>query len=125
MQYPRYIDPVTTRPQDHFIQVQGHTVRYWAQGEAGPTVLLLHGISCSVVEWEHNIAALATQHRVIALDLLGCGLSDKPLKADCDMQLGSKKANVERSSRQTHLSCPREGLIDQDMRSCSPECALG
>ena len=90
LQYPLYTDWMTTRPQDHFIQVQGHTVRYWAQGEAGPTVLLLHGISCSVVEWEHNIAALATQHRVIALDLLGCGLSDKPLDADYDMQSQAK-----------------------------------
>jgi pimeloyl-ACP methyl ester carboxylesterase len=90
MQYPLYTGSMTTRPQDHFIQVQGHTVRYWAQGEAGPTVLLLHGISCSVVEWEHNIAALATQHRVIALDLLGCGLSDKPLDADYDMQSQAK-----------------------------------
>ena len=90
MQYSRYTNPVTTRPQDHFIQVQGHTVRYWAQVEAEPTVLLLHGISCSVVECEHNIAALATQHRVIALDLLGCALSDKPLNADYDMQSQAK-----------------------------------
>lgn len=60
-------------------------MRYWTQGDTGSTVLLLHGISCSVLEWEHTIAALATQHRVIALDLLGCGLSDKPLDADYDM----------------------------------------
>ena len=52
--------------------------------------MLLHGISCSVVEWEYNIAALATQHRVIALDLLGCGLSDKLLDADYDMQSQAK-----------------------------------
>jgi pimeloyl-ACP methyl ester carboxylesterase len=73
------------RPQDQYTQVQGHAVRYWTQGDTGPTVLLLHGISCSVLEWEHTIAALATQHRVIALDLLGCGLSDKPLDAGYDM----------------------------------------
>jgi pimeloyl-ACP methyl ester carboxylesterase len=76
---------MTRRPQDHFIQVQGHRIRYWQQGDSGSTVLLLHGISCSVLEWEHNIAALATQHQVIALDLLGCGLSDKPLDAAYDM----------------------------------------
>ena len=74
------------RPQDQYIQVHGHRIRYWAQGEGGSTVLLLHGISCSVLEWEHNISALAQQHRVIALDLLGCGLSDKPIDADYDMQ---------------------------------------
>jgi pimeloyl-ACP methyl ester carboxylesterase len=74
------------RPHDQYIQVNGHRIRYWAQGESGPTVLLLHGISCSVLEWEHNIAALAQQHRVIAVDLLGSGLSDKPLDADYAMQ---------------------------------------
>ena len=77
---------MTNRPQDHYIQVQGHRIRYWQQGNAGSTVLLLHGISCSVLEWEHNIAALATQHQVIALDLLGCGLSEKPLDAAYDME---------------------------------------
>jgi pimeloyl-ACP methyl ester carboxylesterase len=74
------------RPNDQYIQVKGHRIRYWTQGDAGSTVLLLHGISCSVLEWEHNIAALAQQHRVIAIDLLGCGLSDKPVDADYDMQ---------------------------------------
>jgi pimeloyl-ACP methyl ester carboxylesterase len=74
------------RPQDQYTQVQGHRIRYWTQGESGSTVLLLHGISCSVLEWEHNIAALSQQHRVIALDLLGCGMSDKPVDADYDMQ---------------------------------------
>ncbi len=74
------------RPQDQFIPVKGHRIRYWTQGDAGSTVLLLHGISCSVLEWEHNIAALAQHHRVIAIDLLGCGLSDKPVDADYHMQ---------------------------------------
>jgi pimeloyl-ACP methyl ester carboxylesterase len=41
-------------------------------------VLCLHGIGCSVLEWEHSIHALATRHRVFALDLLGCGLTAKP-----------------------------------------------
>jgi pimeloyl-ACP methyl ester carboxylesterase len=74
------------RPQDQYTQVKGHRIRYWTQGEGTSTVLLLHGISCSVLEWEHNIAALAQTHTVVAVDLLGCGLSDKPVDADYDMQ---------------------------------------
>ena len=35
---------------------------------------------CSVLEWQNNIAALATQHRVYAFDMLGHGLTDKPQK---------------------------------------------
>jgi len=74
------------RPTDHYTHVNGYRIRFWEQGEGATTVLLLHGISCSVLEWEHNIAALAQHHRVIALDLLGCGLSDKPVDGHYDMQ---------------------------------------
>ena len=72
---------MTSRPADQFIQVANHRIRYWAQGNASSTVLLIHGISCSVLEWEHTIHALSQQHRVIALDLLGSGLSDLPVDA--------------------------------------------
>lgn len=65
-------------PQDLFVEVGGARVRYWQQGETGSPVLLLHGIACSVLEWKHNIDALAKHHRVYAVDLLGFGLSDKP-----------------------------------------------
>jgi len=74
------------RPADQFISVHQHRIRYWEEGQGASTVLLIHGISCSVLEWEHNIHALSQQHRVIALDLLGSGLSDLPLNADYDMQ---------------------------------------
>ncbi len=74
------------RPADQFIQVSTHRIRYWEQGSGSSTVLLIHGISCSVLEWEHNIAALSAHHRVIALDLLGSGLSDQPTDAAYDMQ---------------------------------------
>jgi len=77
---------MTPRPADQFIQVANHRIRYWAQGNASSTVLLIHGISCSVLEWEHTIHALSQQHRVIALDLLGSGLSDLPVDAAYDMQ---------------------------------------
>jgi pimeloyl-ACP methyl ester carboxylesterase len=69
-------------PTDRFVDVAGVKTRYWARGSSGPTVLLLHGIGCSVLEWKHNIQALAARHRVVALDLLGFGLTDKPADAD-------------------------------------------
>jgi hypothetical protein len=40
---------MNNRPPDQYIQVQGHRIRYWQQGDSGSTVLLLHGISCSVL----------------------------------------------------------------------------
>jgi pimeloyl-ACP methyl ester carboxylesterase len=67
-----------TTHQDHYLQVEGHNTRYWQVGTQGSAVVLLHGIGCSVLEWERNIAALAKRHRVYAFDLLGFGLTDKP-----------------------------------------------
>ncbi|HWH83655.1 MAG TPA: alpha/beta fold hydrolase [Burkholderiaceae bacterium] len=63
---------------DHFIDVASIKTRYWQAGSNGSAVLLLHGIGCSVLEWERNIEALAARHRVFALDLLGFGLTEKP-----------------------------------------------
>lgn len=76
--------------EDRFIDVNGVRTRYWdagptaqaghaaPSGQAGAPVILLHGIACSVHEWAPNIEPLARQHRVIAVDLPGCGLSAKP-----------------------------------------------
>lgn len=65
-------------PEDRFIRVGTVSTRYWELGAQGSTVVLLHGIGCSVLEWECNVDALATRHRVFAIDLLGFGLTDKP-----------------------------------------------
>jgi pimeloyl-ACP methyl ester carboxylesterase len=64
--------------KDQFTTIAGIRTRYWQVGDQGSPVLLLHGIACSVLEWERNIAALATRHRVFAIDLVGFGLTDKP-----------------------------------------------
>ncbi|HEX5737102.1 MAG TPA: alpha/beta fold hydrolase [Hydrogenophaga sp.] len=66
------------RPHDQFTTVGGHQARYWQVGQEGTAVVCIHGIGCSVLEWEHSIHALATRHRVYAVDLLGCGLTAKP-----------------------------------------------
>lgn len=65
-------------PQNQFIRVGDFKARFWQQGDAGSPVVLVHGIGCSVLEWERNIEALARRHRVYAVDLLGYGLTDKP-----------------------------------------------
>jgi pimeloyl-ACP methyl ester carboxylesterase len=74
-----------SRPPDRFIDVLGHRTRYWALGDHGNLVILIHGISCSVLEWEHVIDVLSKSHRVVALDLIGHGLTDKPSELDYSM----------------------------------------
>lgn len=73
------------RPHDQFTAVWGHRVRYWQAGQVGPPVVCIHGLGCSVLEWAQNIDALATRHRVYALDLLGFGLTAKPLNVAYDV----------------------------------------
>jgi hypothetical protein len=66
--------------EDRYADVCTFRTRFWRAGNAGPAVILLAGIGCSVLEWEKNIAALADRHRVYAFDMLGHGLTDKPRK---------------------------------------------
>lgn len=51
------------------------------EGEAGEgrtPVLLIHGFGASVGHWRHNMAVIAAQRPVYALDLVGFGASSKP-----------------------------------------------
>ncbi len=73
-------------PQDQFIQVGNIRTRYWQLGRGASTVVLLHGIGCSVEEWNGNAQTLAEQHRVLVLDILGFGLTDKPAGETYTMQ---------------------------------------
>ncbi len=65
-------------PEDRYIRVGNFKVRYWAFGDQGAPVLLIHGLGASADIWMNNVEALANQHRVFALDLIGFGRSDKP-----------------------------------------------
>jgi 2-hydroxy-6-oxonona-2,4-dienedioate hydrolase len=64
--------------EDRFVNVRGVKTRYWQAGSDGSAVILLHGIGCSVLDWQENVRALASRHRVYALDMLGYGLTEKP-----------------------------------------------
>ena len=68
----------TQTPQDQYIKVGQINTRFWALGDRGTPLVLIHGIGASVEDWIFNIHALAEQHRVYALDLVGFGYSDKP-----------------------------------------------
>jgi pimeloyl-ACP methyl ester carboxylesterase len=67
----------------------GGTQRRWTwrgydifatEAGSGPLVLLVHGIyaGASSYEFRKLFPLLAQQHRVVAFDLLGCGLSERP-----------------------------------------------
>ncbi len=58
-------------------RVNNHRIAYLDVGQ-GPPLILIHGFGGSMWQWEHQYSVLAHTHRVIILDLLGSGLSDKP-----------------------------------------------
>ncbi len=63
----------------HWVNAGGLNTRVFEAGAAtAPPVLLLHGTAGSLENFCANIAAYAQHFRVIAIDLLGCGLTDKP-----------------------------------------------
>lgn len=59
------------------VTVEGQRLAYLDQGQ-GPPVVLLHGFGGSMWQWEYQQQELSAGHRLITLDLLGSGLSDKP-----------------------------------------------
>jgi pimeloyl-ACP methyl ester carboxylesterase len=71
---------VTPAFSSRTVSAGGHAIAYQ---EAGPTdgevVVLLHGLASDSMTWDRAIAPLAAHGlRVLALDLLGHGRSDKP-----------------------------------------------
>src|SRR5436190_23650711 len=68
----------TTAPVDKVASVYGAKVHYVDAGTGSP-VILLHGLADDIGVWESAIAPLAAKYRVVALDQIGFGRSDKPL----------------------------------------------
>jgi pimeloyl-ACP methyl ester carboxylesterase len=59
-----------------YYKTGGLTTR--AEGKVAPPVIFLHGFGSSSFVWRQNLLPLAKEHKVVALDLLGFGKSDKP-----------------------------------------------
>ncbi len=55
----------------------GHRIAYWTAGEGKP-LLLVHGYPTSSWDWCRIWGPLAKHRQLIACDMLGFGLSDKP-----------------------------------------------
>ena len=69
------------RHTHRFLMVEGHRIAYLDEGD-GPPLVLLHGIPTSSLLWRDVIPTLAQTRRVIALDMLNYGRSDKPERVD-------------------------------------------
>jgi pimeloyl-ACP methyl ester carboxylesterase len=63
--------------QSHEIRLDGHRYHYLDEG-SGPTLLFVHGNPTWSFAFRNLIKALAPNFRVLAVDHIGCGFSDKP-----------------------------------------------
>ncbi len=69
----------TWQQQGECFLFAGHDVFYRDSGhDSAPVLLLLHGFPTASWDWHHLWEPLCLTHRVLTLDMLGFGLSDKP-----------------------------------------------
>ena len=85
-------DEVPHSEFSHFVNVDGARVHYQEFGDAAnPPMILIHGYTASVYVWKTVAPMLADAgYRVIAVDLLGFGFSEKPKWFDYSIQSQSR-----------------------------------
>jgi pimeloyl-ACP methyl ester carboxylesterase len=58
--------------------LDGARIHYVSYGKGSEALVLIHGWTCNLDNWRDQIPDFAKRNRVIAIDLPGHGLSDKP-----------------------------------------------
>ncbi len=64
--------------EHHFAENAGVRIHYVTAGD-GPLVVMIHGFPDFWFAWRHQMAALASDYRVVAVDLRGYNRSDQPV----------------------------------------------
>jgi pimeloyl-ACP methyl ester carboxylesterase len=76
---PDYVSPKQWQSRGKLEAVLGHSIFVLDEGDSSlPTIVLLHGFPTSSWDWQPIWSELAKNYRLIALDMLGFGFSDKP-----------------------------------------------
>jgi pimeloyl-ACP methyl ester carboxylesterase len=70
--------------EERQVTVDGVTWSYWFAG-SGPPLLLIHGFMGYSFSWRFNMEALARHFSVYAVDLPGCGFSQRTQAAECSL----------------------------------------
>lgn len=73
------MDTAGWRAKAKYFDFQGHQIAYWtSENTNARPLLLVHGFPTCAWDWVPVWETLGTQHLLIACDMLGFGLSDKP-----------------------------------------------
>jgi cis-3-alkyl-4-acyloxetan-2-one decarboxylase len=113
--------------ESHWLELpSGERLHFVDEGpRSGPVLLFVHGNPTWSFHWRRLITRFSDTHRCIAVDHIGCGLSDKPPR---DLRLADHIDNLKRLVQ--HLGIARYSLVAQDwggaiglgMATAEPEC---
>lgn len=80
-----------------YFRHKGQNIHYVDEAPAAPkgTVVMVHGNPSWTLYYRNLISALKGEYRCIAMDNVGCGLSDKPDDSQYDYTLTSRIADLE------------------------------
>ncbi|MCL6416732.1 alpha/beta hydrolase [Aestuariirhabdus sp. Z084] len=71
--------PEQWREQGAILRLNDHNLFVMDQGDRGlPTLLLIHGFPTSSWDWQPVWNTLSKRYRLVSMDMLGFGFSDKP-----------------------------------------------
>src|SRR5271157_6098411 len=108
--------------EERSVTIDGVAWRYWHAG-SGPSLLLIHGFLGYSFSWRYNVGPLSRYFSVYAMDLPGCGFSQRmegpqrTLAADAEAllrfmdHLGIEEAHIMGSSRGGGLSIVLAALL--------------
>jgi pimeloyl-ACP methyl ester carboxylesterase len=77
--------------------IDGLAIHSTTTGKGPSTVILVHGWTCDETTWTEQVPALATQYRVVTLDLPGHGKSDSPKDGKFSMDLFARAIEAVRA----------------------------
>ncbi len=63
--------------EEHVVNVNGDIIPYLVSGSAGPHIVMVHGAGGTRWEWVESMTSLASNHQVLAPDLIGFGDSPR------------------------------------------------
>jgi len=73
----KLIEPALPQ-KEAFATLDGARIHYLNYGKGDEALVLIHGWTCNLHNWDQQIPEFAKRNRVIAIDLPGHGESDKP-----------------------------------------------
>jgi len=94
--------------ENKFITLSGYKHRYIDCGSGEMSLVMIHGMSSSIEIFEDVIPELSKHMRVLALDLLGFGQSDKPKNENYSLEFYASL--IKELIEKTHQNAPAKQI---------------